>query len=418
MKKIFRRLACCSFLSIASIGCFDAEARVTKEVAEAVLPDLMEYVGIPKTRQTGECQKAIINMIYTDIGQSQMVQWVEKGIFPKNLENLFGNPNSYGNEKYRKISLASMFPCLTGTFTSFANNDVRFGKHTLTNIPKAFLKFIPNIKESKTIDGIASNINQHLLPIDVLLAKIIFVLDILDDPVGLNTILTSKTKSDLSKITTSNTDYTCRPVSAIIAKKSNGKYEGDCVETLYRHLLNIAVQDPHNLSRLHIERLPKQLQTYYNLSKYPENKDDPEGMEIKQKSEAGLTEISKHDEWKKCLEEWIKNNESCIDISTGSLINLANVLNLVAFSQKIDNFKTEEMSSYIQNAMNKLAALRSPEDVRFVVKITTETSDPEWSNKRILITDYHAKRQIIIGVCEINHHNNNGHAEILEIKPL
>ena len=46
MKKIFRKLACCSFLSIASIGCFDAEARVTKEVAEAVLPYLMEAAGL------------------------------------------------------------------------------------------------------------------------------------------------------------------------------------------------------------------------------------------------------------------------------------------------------------------------------------------------------------------------------------
>jgi len=61
-----------------------------------------------------------------------MVQWVEEGIFPESLKELFENPNSYGNKKYRKISLASMFPCLTGTFTSFTNNDVRLGKHTLT----------------------------------------------------------------------------------------------------------------------------------------------------------------------------------------------------------------------------------------------------------------------------------------------
>jgi len=250
-----------------------------------------------------------------------------------------------------------------------------------------------------------------------LLAKIIFILDILDDPVGLKAILSSKTKSVLNTAT-SNTDYICRPVSAIIAKKSDGSYEGDCVETLYRHLLNIAVQDPHDLSRLHIKRLPKQLQKYYNPSGYPENKDDPEGMEIKQKSEAGLTEISKHDEWKKCLEEWIGDNKLHIDISTGSLINLANVLYLIVFSQKIDNFKIEEVSLYIQNAMNKLAALRYPEDVRFLVKITSEAWEPTWANKQIIITDCHAKRQIIIGVCETETHHNKGHAEILKIKPL
>ena len=420
MKKRIKKLLCFSFIAFMSIGVnFDTEARVTREVAEIVLPDLMEHVGIPTTQQTKQHQRAIINMIYTDMGQNQMVQWVEEGIFPENLKGLFENPNSYGNKKYRKISLASMFPCSTGTFTSFANNDVRLGKHTLTKGSQTvFPKFIPNNKESKTFDGISLNINQYLLPIDVLLAKIIFILDILDDPVGLKAILTSQTKLVLNTITSSNTDYTCRPVSAIIAEKSGGGYEGDCVETLYRHLLNIAVQDPHDLSRLHIERLPEQLQKYYNLSKYPENNDDPEGLEIKQKSEAGLTEISKHNEWKKCLEQWIEDNKLHIDISTGSLINLANVLNLAAFFQKIDNFKMEEISLYIQNAMNKLAALQHPEDVRFVVKITSELSEPTWANKQIIITDCHANRQIVIGICEIETHHNKGHAEILNIKPL
>ena len=97
MKKIFRKLACCSFLSIASIGCFDAEARVTKEVAEAVLPYLMEAAGLDgdedvegavsakEKKYKKEKIQAILDMIYTDEGQQQMVNWVRSGKFPTKL---------------------------------------------------------------------------------------------------------------------------------------------------------------------------------------------------------------------------------------------------------------------------------------------------------------------------------------------
>lgn len=122
MKKIFRKLACCSFLSIASIGCFDAEARVTKEVAEAVLPFLMEAAGIPgdpdeegvvsakEAKYKNVKIKAILDMIYTDDGQQQMVNWVQDGTFPPKLDGAgFKSAETYKDKAYRDASLASLF---------------------------------------------------------------------------------------------------------------------------------------------------------------------------------------------------------------------------------------------------------------------------------------------------------------------
>ena len=89
MKKAIRRLVCCTFLSIASIGCFDADARVTKEVAETVLPYLLEIAGLPQQRQTTAHISAIVRVLYTDAGQREIINWVEKGVFPSTLKWAF-----------------------------------------------------------------------------------------------------------------------------------------------------------------------------------------------------------------------------------------------------------------------------------------------------------------------------------------
>lgn len=405
MKKRVKQLLYSSLAAFISIIVnFDTEARVTREVAEAALPYLMEAAGIPsdadeenvvlakEVKYKKDKIQAILNMIYTDEGQRQMVKWVQDGKFPNILKAQFNSSNVYESGIYRKVTLASLFPCTTGTFTSFSNNIVRLGKHILTRKLQTELpKIISKVKEGKNPELILQNVNHPLLPKDILLAKIIFILDILDDTIGLG-IITPVARNILKEITTSKYEYMCRPVSAIIAKKSVENYEGDCVETLYRHLLNIAVQDPQNLSRFHIERLPSQLQNYYNLSNYPENKADPEGMEIKQKSEAGLTEISKHNEWESCLGQWVKDNGLNIDISTGALINIANILNLIAFSKRIDCFKIEYAPLYIQDAMNKLAALKDPKDIRFIVSVTHGLLEQGWINTKITINDCHARR--------------------------
>lgn len=422
MRKL--KLLACYFTCALAVFSGDTSARVTKEVAEAVLPYLMEAAGIPQTQQTSDHQAAVISMIYTDEGQQQMVKWVRTGEFPQKLKKSFGDFNSYGNRKYRKASLASLFPCLTGTFTSFSNSNVRCGKWILINpksIQQSLSKLIPNIKEGKNLDDIFQNINRPFGPIDTLLAKIIFTLDILDTPIGISNLII-QVNSILNSITISQAEYTCRPVSAIIAfDKKNNKYEGDCIETLYRHLLNIAIQDPGNLSRFHIERLPNELQGYYVApNKYPVNTADPEGLEIVEKSEAGLTNIENHTKWKNALKEWNDKLGSPLDISKGSLINIANTLNAIAFHggniPSIDHSK-DSIRQHIQNAMNKLAALKNKNDERFSVTLESNPKITEWDNERIVITDNHARRKITVGICEDPQNNNNdGHAEILKIE--
>lgn len=148
MKKIFKRLICGSFLSIANIWSFNVEARVTKEVAKAVLPYLMEAAGIPvdvdgkEIESTEKAQKpyydqkkvkAILDMIYTDEGQQQMVNWAVQdqkpdilagndGPFRKKWPEESANINKDNERAFQKL-----FPCNTGTFTSFANYSLRCG---------------------------------------------------------------------------------------------------------------------------------------------------------------------------------------------------------------------------------------------------------------------------------------------------
>ena len=214
MKKIFRRLACCSFLSIASIGCFDAEARVTKEVAEAVLPYLMEAAGIEGDQHSGTTRRAnkaeyennkiqaILNMIYTDDGQQQMVNRVKTGKFPQKFRDAgFASAGTYADDPYRKVSLASLFPCSAGTFTSFANHQSRLGLHILLNEQRKSEHIASFLRQRTITEHIIGNINFQSfekantrfhgkrkskdplgrLTMDTLLAKVIFVLDIVDD---------------------------------------------------------------------------------------------------------------------------------------------------------------------------------------------------------------------------------------------
>ncbi|MDR0632346.1 MAG: hypothetical protein LBF54_03875 [Holosporaceae bacterium] len=58
----------------------NSEARVTREVAEATIPYLLRAVGIQSA--TVFLQNAVRDMLYTDEGQKQMVEWAKKGVFP------------------------------------------------------------------------------------------------------------------------------------------------------------------------------------------------------------------------------------------------------------------------------------------------------------------------------------------------
>ena len=431
MKKIFRKLACCSFLSIASIGCFDAEARVTKEVAEAVLPYLMEAAGIEgdqhsdSTRMANKAEyennkiQAILDMIYTDEGQQQMVKWVQTGEFPQKLDGAgFKSAETYKDKAYRDASLASLFPCSTGTFTSFANHESRMGKHVLSSTAKTVdmlaTLLSPKIyyKKMSTFDEALYNISlqQQEHRIDVMLSKIIFVLDICDTETQIiSTVNKAQIKVPSTKYGGSSNEYRCRPVSAILA--NNG---GDCVETLYRHLINIAIQTSDN--KLQIARLPVPLRKYFD-PKLQQTEITPSN------SQAGLTSIEKHEKWNECL---IEISSGIINCSIGSLCNIAKMLDYIANysnDRVINNLKASEkkkLCKLLEDAMNSLDGNKKTGDdasSRFEVLPSEHDENISWCSTIITINDKIMKRNIRIGICE-KVDQNYGHAEILRITPI
>ncbi len=221
---------------------------------------------------------------------------------------------------------------------------------------------------------------------------------------------------------------------------NDGKNEGDCVETLYRHLINIAIQDPDDKRRnmFHIERLPKELRKYYNPSdecftNRQHDLKEATGLKLDE-SEAGLTDFVKHISWKSCLIEAlfaiIGKEDGCtlckntllikkiseLWVSIGQIDCIANILHTIAFHNSNDkNIKTgtDRNASLIENAMNKLSALSETSSKRFDVKIKNKTQEmPQWVNKIIEINDPHAHRTIVVGA------EKDGHAEIIKITPL
>jgi hypothetical protein len=88
------------------LGVFcNTEARVTREVAEATIPFLLEAVGIPLTKRTQNHQNAVRDMIYTDTGQQQMVNWAINGVFPPSLVGtaLFQNGLTYSRTNLKQL---------------------------------------------------------------------------------------------------------------------------------------------------------------------------------------------------------------------------------------------------------------------------------------------------------------------------
>lgn len=290
------------------------------------------------------------------------------------------------------------------------------------------------------------NIGQSELHIDILLAKVIFILDIYDEDT-VATVLNQLTKFDEKMLAKYNNlqEYAVRPISATVAlNEISSKDEGDCVETLYRHLINIAIQDPDHSrrNRFHIERLPVELRKYYdpNDKYYNEikaNIETPKGF-VLSSSEAGVTDIKRHHEWKQCLTHSLKSllssninitsdfyNEIILSkenlnfcVSIGSTNYIANILHGIAFYNSKDNNITAGLNDenkknamLIENAMNKLAALSAKNEVRFHVYIE-DANCLKWADKKMQIDDFHAKRKITIGI------QNNGHAEIINIEAL
>lgn len=534
MKKIFRRLACCSFLSIASIGCFDAEARVTKEVAEAVLPYLMEAAGIEEDigprNQDGKPYylhnkiQAILDMIYTDEGQQQMVNWVRSGDFPHILSNVgFNSVNTY---RIEQDNLQLLFPCGPGTFSSYATHISRLGYHTLKNgnpintCQQLFgqqVQPIANVNVADVLNALGSlykgqmptrpklqNLIQYLgipleervdntqklqriadsLPIqlgettnqqqmlqcfqnnpfvqnkisdviinvtlstagdvDTKLAIILFVLDICDNANQIFDILdalhanipsyqvpgddTAGTR-DIIQILSRYNEYNYRPVSATSV---NG--QGDCVQTLYRHLINIAIQnDADNPRNLNIDHLPQRLQEYYSPRQYGDVRNHVISIPATH-TEAGKTELDKHSMWNRQLKASVPEGTNIDNATIDDIVNVLKMVSpkqgtLISFGQStlgirnareldqdfaptIQSSQTQLINAIkMQDALNGIDGRCNNNDFsrRFIANIQLNPQNAG-SNAIIEITDRLWRRRITLGVL------TNRHAEIIEIQ--
>ncbi len=288
MKKIFRKLACCSFLSIASIGCFDVEARLPKYQGELAVKILVEkaltnfesFVNGDYTKK--QFINDIIYMVYTNECRQSLANWMharrpDRGNYGRRLKVLDGvdkdtplyrllsnlllpytNTVEFNQDFSMLMNLA--FPCWTGTLTCYMhNNGQSLAKESLqlgtvcgidyivaackwllfgNKLPKPLPKALDHdkIKTAQTIR--ADNVNL------VKLIGVLFTLEVIDDwnqlkaIVG-NTDLNAPTvpagyQSDLI-VPVPNTGY---------YNGSSHKYESDCHLSTLKNLL--AVLCNHN----------------------------------------------------------------------------------------------------------------------------------------------------------------------------
>lgn len=493
MKNIIRKLICYSFLGIASVLCFNADARVTKEVAEAALPYLMEFAKIPEDKEgdvvqanekkyTKEKIQAILDMIYTDKGQQQMVNWVQKGEFPELLkdggfftENLYSDgwlriPLRQANTQAQNIDtltqnlianvqinpilsfaihvirdsyIGALFPCGPGTFSCFAAHQSRLGNHALTNgqleaTCSALLTGKDVGKLKVECQSIIKRLRSLSGAIDNKIISVIFVLNICESAQQVFSILGKQLVIEGNKYN----EYICRPVSATAAETSKPR-EGDCVETLFKHIIAIAIQQDQNKYRT--ETIPENLKRFFqkgvsgvmDLKLHKEWKDalidafsrsklNEKNVKISlqktissldfQKKELANTKVDNIINTK--LDKVIRQNkeETAQKISKGSVQNIVDVLEAIAFYNcNIRDITAEHEANKGQrlaNALDQLAGCKN-----FSVEIVNnqrETSDkdiPTGVDSLIKIMDSRFSRLITIGVW-----GKEGHAEIISIE--
>ena len=520
MRKHIKKLLCSSLIAIMSIGCFNAESRVTREVAEATLPYLMEAVGIPSAQRTSAHVNAIINMIYTDAGQREMVNWARSGDFPHILSSV--GFNSVNTHRIEQHNFQLLFPCGPGTFSSYATHISRLGYHALMdgnppnickrlfedqappianvadvldafcslykgNMPTApklstliqhlrmqdtygdnrsklqailnslqiqitgtnqqilsSLTHHPNLQLRNSICDVITNVQLSTADdIDTKLSIILFVLDICDNSNQVFDILdtlhtrisgyqlktqdTPGTRETVHHILPQHNEYNHRPISATSV---TGK--GDCVQTLYRHLVNIAIQnDVQNPRNLNVDHLPEQLHEYYT-SQYKRISDHVVSIPITH-TESGKTELDKHSLWDRCLKNSVLPETN---IANATVDDIVNVLNIVSLSQgTVTNFGRsalgirdtvlpQDFSPTIQSSPNQGANAMKMQDAlngidgrcsntdlsrRFIVNIQSNPRNAG-INTIIEVTDRLWKRRITLGVWA------NRHAEIIAIQ--
>ncbi|MCR5225325.1 MAG: hypothetical protein K6C34_04545 [Alphaproteobacteria bacterium] len=486
----------------------DIEARVTKEVAEATLPYLMEAAGIPgdvpssttKRANLSEYEdtkiQAILNMIYTDEGQQQMVNWARNGEFPPILarmgfvtENLYLHGwlsiplqqhtappirdadiqnlmvhiadypmLSYAVQAMRDAYIGSLFPCGPGTFSSYAAHPSRLGFHALDNgggnlenICAALISNTFPIPDIRDVQNIITRLRPYNGTVDNQLSRIIFVLDICETVVQVKNILTQVLPPSDDRNTDIDTairravpynEYAHRPVSATTFPRIR---QGDCVETLYRHLINIAIQNdataPKNFNVGHL--LDAFKEHYYgpiyiqNYTKPDQRNPHPQNLVFSNittiNGESGLTQLRYHGYWRDALSAV----QGIGNFSNATITNIVRVLRNVSPTRTsalgvraatgylnpglvpiIQNTPTQQANATdIQNALNALDGRCPVGNERFIVQvtddrevITTQVNFPNEIDVLIEIADKLWNRTIKVGIW------TNRHAEIVNIQ--
>ncbi len=494
MKMRIKKLLYSSLATLISIGInFNTEARVTKEVAEAVLPYLMSAAGIhedarpnpdptPNVPYYSKAKRdAIISMIYTDEGQQQMVDWAKKGIFPLALldvkfttdnfyldgwlriplENTIGKAGIitktnkifespiilFAAQEIRNAYIGALFPCGPKTFSSFAAHPSRLGYHALDNgganlenICSAFINVALQVQNNQGVQDIIDRLRQYR-NIDNQLASILFVLDICDTVTQIKNILNLTLNADANR--DGNIDamienailvneYSYRPVSATTFP---GTRQGDCAETLYRHLVNIAVQNDINAPKnFNVGHLPASLlQGYYNAL-YGVN---DVITTSRTHGEAGKMSLTDHVAWRNSfrLVPGIGNitNTNIADIARvlnalrNALQGNSNLGQRVPISEPLIHFLPQVVvnqtpeSTQIQQALNELDGRSdiSPNESRFLVGVKNQPDQQDfqnlnlphlnWITDLIEIVDRLWNRRIFVGA-------SNVQAEIIGIQ--
>ena len=400
----------------------------------------MEAAGIEEDQRTPAHQAAIISMIYTDEGQQQMVNWVKNGIFPphllkvgfkadnvyldggliKFLENISVTAKKLEAHKsqqealrfpvisqvlytFRDSTIGALFPCVTGTFSSFSANPSRLGYQILNHSQMLPQICASLLCPSERINSFLPEIQKILLPListsslDCQLAKLLFVIDICDSKIMLYDILDNCGKEcprhflDEEIAKRSYDEYDHVPVSATALPNDRN---GDCVENMCRHLIAWAVQGraEHEVKDTVLEN---GLYQHVTVGK------------------SGVMDLLFHKSWKDALSRKImetfnvrgrKEQEQLLkNIYTGSIENIARIL-YSALNTKPPVSETVFNKDTITRVLCSFAG----------VPITVDISDaeigaPTGTTQVLTITNQTARKQIKLAICI------NGHAEIFKI---
>jgi hypothetical protein len=459
------------------------EARVTREVAEATIHYLLEAVGIPATgvQATDDARRdAIVHMIYTDAGQREMVDWAVNNnnpvmltaqfLWPNPSSNVIRNPNAQAQNQERVFRL--LFPCGPGTFSSYAANNSRLGYHALNNAGANLVAICSAIigNHAAIIQGNANGVHQiinkfnnaaHAI-IDNKLAKVLFVLDVCDTAIQIKNILNqviagnNQQRNNTIDQAIANhavfNEYDHRPVSATSVTVNIGQpnvhQEGDCVQTLYRHLINIAVQnDTAHPTNYNIDHLPAALQGYYTAL-YGIVNNHVVAVPVTQ-TEAGRMTLIDHDDWNADL----SHAPNIGNIVNGAADDIVRVLTFVCpLNNNQPNMAQSNLGAYaaaayqapglnpiiqtsqgaplggtnqqanataLQNALNALDGRCNVGNERFIVNVTDDMAAiganglPNNTDVVIQIADRLWNRTITIGARTAG--IANAHAEIASI---